>query len=271
MFEEWKFKRTFRKGVRRGGFSDDEIVRLQSCNISEEFRSQFCNREYAEQTAHIKKQIERTRRCSAEQEQELTSIAEIMGINITMSRKIRMARELWAAENGEQLYLENVPSHLLMTWGEQCLFVEQSLLHQRRLPKSGATQHFETSYGSRNPFLDTLPDYQSVDQAPALGDGVLAITTKRLIFDYLEHMITVSFNRVIDVRPLSDGIVVIISDGPEHLFRLPYLHAEYATLVLREVVSNQRHALFGSNFNQNPAGFGRNLNVFARPQISRPF
>jgi hypothetical protein len=190
--------------------------------------------EYMQQTAVLRGQIEIARRISADQEAQLNSIAERLGVEPPLDDNYRIYRELWAAENGEQVYLAPIEAPLLLRPDEQCCFFEPAVWGQitpkgysvfsKTFPMMGASYTIGTA----------IPHHKALDEIRAMATGFLCITNKRLFFDAGALSTTIPFKRLLNVECYSNGIEINKSGEPNDFFQMTPLASQYAYVAIQE-------------------------------------
>lgn len=117
-------RKSLKKVIHRPISNDREEASDKSASspVNNALTSQFLK-----ETAALRGQIEVARRMSPDQEEQLNAIAESLGIVPDLDGNYAKYRELWAAEHGEQVYLDLVDASMPLRVDEQCCFCEPAV------------------------------------------------------------------------------------------------------------------------------------------------
>lgn len=166
------------------------LPEFRSVPRSKAARDEYARRAayFLENTAELRGQIESQRRLSPDQEAALNSLAERLGIEPPVGANYRIFRELWAAENNEQVYLATMDALLPHLAKEQCCFIEPAVWRQPDAHTSAAcsprfsTPFPLTKYASYR--IGSLkPRHRALDGTREMANGTLYITELKLFFD----------------------------------------------------------------------------------------
>ena len=124
------FKKEFKQAVRDGVLSQSEVQELSKHGVDKGFADSVRTKHYLKATESLRNQITKTRRMSPDEEAKLFAIADGLGIEPNLDENYRKFRELWAAENGEQVFLATVAAPVMLKPGEQCCFAAPAIWAQ---------------------------------------------------------------------------------------------------------------------------------------------
>ncbi len=195
---------------------------------------------FLEKTASLRGQIETHRRLSPDQEAMLDGLATDLGIAPPLDANYRLFRELWAAENGGQVYLDMWDTSHPRLSHEQCCFMEPAVWRQPEGYSGNAnSSHFSTpfpltkcaSYRIGN--LEPRP--RPTEGTREMAKGTLYITDFKLFFDSETRCTSVTFNGIHNVECYSNGIEVGKSNGRPEFFQMTALASQYAYMIIHEL------------------------------------
>ncbi len=234
------FKKAFKEAAKDGVLSKAEMRSLGELDVDQAYVNSLRTEHYLKETSKLRSTIEFARRLSPEQEAELMAISERLGIEPRLDGNYEKFRELWAAENGEQVYLPAKEVDVMLKGGEQACFAEPAVWCQMKTVKtlshySGFSTSFKILPGVRYRVGNVKPNYNISEELREKGNGTLYITNKRLIHDGGYKSTNIAFNRIIDVELHNNGIDVSKSSGPNDFFQLSTLNAEFAHMVIQEL------------------------------------
>jgi hypothetical protein len=234
------FKKAFKEAIKDGVLSKAEMQSLSEHDVDQGYVNSVRTEHYLKETAKLRSQVERERRLSPDQESELMAISERLGIEPHLDANYQKFRELWAAENGEQVYLGAIDVDVMLKTDEQACFAEPAVWCQMKTVKtlshySGFSTSIRILPGVRYRVGNIKPNYNISEEMRAKGDGTLYITNKRLIHDGGFKSTNIAFNRIIDVKLHNNGIDVSKSSGPNDFFQMSMLNAEFAHMVIQEL------------------------------------
>lgn len=234
------FKKAFKEAAKDGVLSKAEIRSLGEHDVDQGYVDLVRIKHYLKETSKLRNQIEKDRRMSPEQEGELHAVAERLNLEPNLDATYQKFRELWAAENGEQVYLSAIEAHIMLKGGEQACFAEPAVWCQMKTVKtlshySGFSTSFKVLPGVRYRVGTIKPNYNVSEELRAKGDGTLYITNKRLIHDGGFKSTSITFARIIDVDVHTNGIEVSKSSGPNDFFQMSLLNAEFAHMAIQEL------------------------------------
>lgn len=200
-----------------------------------------CRAEYfLKETAAIRGKVESERRLNPNQEAVLKELAERLGIAPPLDENYRVFRELWAAENNEQVYLALKEVPIQLRPDEQCCFSEPAVWRQPNPHNSGAnTSRFSTAFplakfaGYR--IGSVKPRYRALDGTREMATGSLYITNLKLFFDSGGLSTAITFNGIANVECYSNGMEVGKSNGRTEFFQMTRLSSEYAYMIVQEL------------------------------------
>jgi hypothetical protein len=236
------FKKEFRKAVADGVLSEEESKALTQHDVDQEYADKVRLDHYMKETADLRRTIEKERRMTADQETELHTIAKKLNITPQFDRSYAMFRELWAAVNGEQVFLAPVDADVLLKDEEECVFAEPAQWGQiktimTRAGSAGFSTSIRLMKGVSYRIGNYRPHYTESEGLKQQATGTLYITNKRLIFHGDKRSTSITVNRIIDVQPFNNAISVSKSTGPNDFFLMSELAAEYAVLVLEKILN----------------------------------
>lgn len=234
------FKNEFKQAVKDGVLSKAEQRSLSEHDVDQSYVDSVRKDHFLKETASLRKEIEKVRRMSPQQEAELHAIAERLGIEPQLDDMFQKFRELWAAENGEQVYLPAIEVDVMLKGDEQACFAEPAVWCQMKTVKtlshySGFSTSIRIMPGVRYRVGNVKPNYNVSEELREKGDGILYITNKRLLHDGGFKSTNIAFNRIIDVEVHANGIEVSKSSGPNDFFQMSLLNAEFAHMVIQEL------------------------------------
>lgn len=188
-------------------------------------------------TAPMIAEFTATRRLSPAQEAELATVANRLGINLELDDTIEMCRELWAWENGEQVYLAEAASPILLKSGETCCFTAPAVWKQMKIVKTRiGSRGFSTSFrimkGVSYRVSNLKPVYSEAEGLAVVDVGSLSLSNKRLTFAGNQRSTSINHGRILDVQLYQDGIEVSKSSGKHDFFLMSPIAAEYAVMAL---------------------------------------
>jgi hypothetical protein len=195
---------------------------------------------FLETTAALRDQIESQHRLSPDQEAALNGLAERLGIESPVDANYRIFRELWAAENNEQVYLTTVdalPPHLAK---EQCCFIEPAVWRQPDAQHTGTSSpRFSAPFPLKKCASYRIgslkPRHRALDGTREMATGKLYITELKLFFDSETLSTSTTFNGIVNVECYSNGIEVGKTNGRSDFFQMASLASEYAYMIIHEL------------------------------------
>ena len=192
--------------------------------------------QFMKETAALRGQIEISRRMSPDQETQLTSIAERLGVEPQFDDNYRKYRELWAAEHGEQVYLAPIDAPIFLRPDEQCCFYEPAVWGQvKPIGYSVFSATFPIINGVGYRIGTEKPRYKALDEIQEGATGSLCITSKRLFFDGGALSTTILFKRLSNVECYSNGIEVGKTSEQNDFFQMTPLASQYAYMAIQEI------------------------------------
>lgn len=234
------FKKAFKEAAKDSVLSKAEMRSLGELDVDQAYVNSLRTEHYLKETSKLRNHIELERRMSPEQEAELHGIAERLSVEPRLDSTFKKFRELWAAENGEQVYLPAIEADVMLKGDEQACFAEPAIWCQMKTVKtlshySGFSTSIKILPGVRYRVGNIKPNYNVSEEMRAKGDGILYITNKRLIHDGGFKSTNIAFNRIIDVELHNNGIDVSKSSGPNDFFQMSMLNAEFAQMIIQEL------------------------------------
>ena len=234
------FKKEFKQAARDGVLTQSEIQELSKHDVDQTFANEVRTTHYLKETESLRNEIMKTRRMSPKQEAQLFAVADGLHLEPNLDENYRKFRELWAAENGEQVFLAPVEAPVMLKQGEQCCFSAPAIWAQLKTVKtrvgySGFSTSFRIAKGLSYRIGTVKPKYNVSEQMKQLSSGTLYITNKRLFLDGDGQSTTITFNRILNVEPVGDGLEVSKSSGQNDFFQMTPLDAEYAFVVIQEL------------------------------------
>ena len=195
---------------------------------------------FLEHTATLRGQVESHRRLSADQEAILNGLAESLGIDTPLDENYLIYRELWAAENDEQVYLavvENAHPHLAR---EQCCFMEPAVWrHPDNNDSLAGGARFSTPFPLTKyaSYLigSVQPRYRAVEGTREMASGTLYITGLRLFFDSETLSTSINFSGIVNVECYANGLEVGKATGRTEFFQMTALASQYAYMIIQEL------------------------------------
>ena len=234
------FNKAFKEAAKDGVLSNAEMRSLGEHDVDQGYVDSVRIKHYLKETSGLRKQIEQDRRLSPQQEAELHAVAERLNLEPNLDATFQKFRELWAAENGEQVYLPAIEADIMLKGDEQACFGEPAIWCQMKTVKtyshySGFSTSFKVLPGVRYRVGNIKPIYNVSEELRAKGDGMLYITNKRLIHDGGFKSTNIAFNRIINVEVHTNGIEVSKSSGPNDFFQMSLLNSEFAHMAIQEL------------------------------------
>ena len=194
--------------------------------------------QFLKETAALRGQIEIARRMSPVQEEQLTAIAERLGTEPGLEGNYAKFRELWAAEHGEQVYLNLVDAPVPLRADEQCCFCEPAVWSRLKDSQSRYSV-FSNIYPIQNGAvyrIGGLPHYhKSLQELAEIAVGNLIITDKRLLFDGGAISTSIIFQKVLNVECYTNGIELSKAEEGNLFFQMTPLASEYAYMLIQEM------------------------------------
>lgn len=234
------FRKEFKQAVKDGVLSKAEQRSLSEHNVDQGYVDSVRKDHFLRETASLRKEIEELRRMSPEQEAELHAIAERLAIEPNLDEMFHKCRELWAAENGEQIFLSPRHVPVMLKGDEQCCFCEHAIWGQMKTVKtlshySGFSASFRLMKGVSYRVGNVRPKYNVNEQLKLMGEGELYITSKRMFLDGGGRSTTITFNRILNVELHENGLEISKTSGQNDFFEMSPLNAEYAHMVIQEL------------------------------------
>lgn len=237
--KRWVLKEEFKK-IGSDGFGQLPDGGVMPQPEVEETANTLRTNHFLKETAALRGQIEIERRMNPDQEAQLSAIAEYLGIEPPLDENYRKFRELWAAENGEQVYLAPVDVPILLRPDEQCCFSEPAIWEQLKVTNTrDGYSSFSTTFpimkGASYRIGSLKPRYRNLDGIKEMAVGSLYITNKRLFFDGGSLSATITFNGIVNVECYSNGIEVGKINDRNDFFQMTPLSSEYAYMIIQEI------------------------------------
>ncbi|HUQ38297.1 MAG TPA: hypothetical protein VM144_18150 [Aestuariivirga sp.] len=195
---------------------------------------------FLEESAALRGQVEAERRLSPDQEAELLALAERLGIEPPLDADYQIFRELWAAENNEQVYLVPREVPIPLRPEELCCFSEQAVWRQPDPhPSSAGLSRFSMAFP-----LTKLASYRisgissrhrPLDSTREMATGSLHITNLKLFFDSGSLSTTITFNGLANIECYANAIEVGKCNGRSDFFQMTRLSSEYAYMIVQEL------------------------------------
>ena len=195
---------------------------------------------FLKHTAALRGQVETQRRLSPDQEAVLNGLAERLCIDPSPDANYRIFRELWAAENNEQVYLETVETSHPHLSGEQCCFSEPAVWRQPHPHNSGASllrfsMAFPLTKLASYRIGSLKPRHRTFEGTREMAMGTLHITELKLFFYSETHSTSLTFNGIVNVECYSNGIEVGKANGRTEFFQMTTLASQYAYMIIQEL------------------------------------
>ncbi len=234
------FKKAFKEAAKDGVLSKSEMRSLGEHDVDKAYADSVRTAHFMKETAALRAKIEKTRRISPQEQAMFFAIAEALGIEAQFDASYQKCRELWAAENGDQVYLPAIEADIMLKGDEQVCFAEAAVWCQMKTVKtlshySGFSTSFKILPGVRYRVGTIKPNYNVSEELRAKGDGTLYITNKRMIHDGGFKSTNITFNRIIDVEIHTNGIEVSKSSGPNDFFQMSPLNTEFAHMAIQQL------------------------------------
>lgn len=170
----------------------------------------------------------------------LNDLTDRLCIEPSVDANYRIFRELWAAENDEQVYLTTIDAPLPHLSQEQCCFAEPAVWRQPDAYISGASlSHFSCAFP-----LTKLASYRisgisshhrQLDGSREMAAGALYITNQKLFFDSGSLSTAITFTGLTNIECYANGIEVGKSNGRTDFFQMTRLSSEYAYMIVQEL------------------------------------
>lgn len=194
---------------------------------------------FLQETAALRGQIEAERRMSPGQEAHLHAVACHHGIAPRLGCDYQKFRELWAAENGEQVYLASLEAPIPLRADEHCCFLEPTIWGHLKVINSPASYSvFSTTFpierGASYRIGSLRPRHKILDSVKEMAIGSLCITNQRLIFEGGAHSTNITFHGIVNIECYSNGIEVAKTNGRSDFFQLATLASEFAYMIIQE-------------------------------------
>lgn len=244
-FEKRAFKKEFNRAVRDGFLDEEEKRQLESYKVDRSFADSVRTKHFLKISKPLRDKISTTMRMSPQQEEELNKIAHGLGIDMNQDQSFLMARELWASDHGEEVFIQPVDVNIILKPREQCFlradaqWLQKKAVHQR-VGYSGFSKSVHIAKGLNYRIGTVRPRYRDTIETKSIVVGHIYITDQRIIFEGEGKSTNITFNRLIEVKPYGDGIELVKTSGQDDFFHMAPLQGEYAILVVHSITSSQR-------------------------------
>lgn len=195
---------------------------------------------FLETTSVLRGQIETCRRLNPDQVATLNDLADCLHIDLPLEPNYRIFRELWAAENNEQVYLATIDARLPHLSQEQCCFAEPAVWRQPNASNPlisrpcFSTPFPLTKFASYH--IGSLePRYRAFEGTREMATGTLFITDFKVFFDSAALSTSITFNGLVNVECYSNGLEVGKSNGRSEFFQMTTLASEHAYMIIQEL------------------------------------
>lgn len=212
--------------------------------MDQSFADALRTKHFLKVTKPLPESISKTSRTSPQQEDELSGFAKNLGIDLSSDPKFRMARELWAADHGEQVILQPIDVHMILWPREKCYLHARAECLQKKSDHQvrgfyGFFRFIRIGLGRR--VGNVLPLYKDTAETKTIAKtGHIFITDQRIIFEGGGKSMNVAFNQLLEIKPFRDGIELVKTGDQNDFLRMTQLQSEYATLVLQTVTGSPR-------------------------------
>ena len=195
---------------------------------------------FLKETAALRGHVEAERRLNPDQEAELLELAKRLAIEQLLDANYQIYRELWAAENNEQVYLAPREAPIPLRPDEQGCFSEPAVWRQPNPNNSGGVN---SSFSMAFP-LTKLTSYRiggvsarhrPLDGSREMAAGSLYITNLKLFFDSGGLSTAITFNGLANIECYANGVEVGKSNGRTEFFQMTRLSSEYAYMIVQEL------------------------------------
>jgi hypothetical protein len=240
-------QRAFKKGLKKaaadGVVTRAEAQALEAMGVDREFADKAKTEQYQKAIAPIMKEIKKTLRISADQEAQLVQIARNLDIDASFDDTFMMCRELWAAENGEEVRLSPVEADVMLQKGEVCYLNQPATWAQIKTVKtragySGFSTSIRLMKGVSYRVGNIAPYFTSAEQLVRKDVGTLYLTSKRLFFVGGNGSTSVNLSRIGGIEAHVDGIEVTKDRGANDAFLMPQLPSEFCAMAVQQLLSS---------------------------------
>ena len=195
---------------------------------------------FMKETATLRGQAEAERRLKPDQEAELRQLAQSLGIEPPLDGNYQIFRELWAAENDEQVYLAPREVPIPLRSDEQCCFSEPAVWrqpgpHNLGANISGFSMAFPLTKLASYRISGVSSRHRALDGTREMATGSLYITNLKLFFDSGGLSTAITFNGLANIECYANGIEVGKSNGRTEFFQMTRLSSEYAYMIVQEL------------------------------------
>ncbi len=211
------------KTALRLGLKEDEIDKLRLKEIEDAFKP-------------LKARIYETAHVTDEDLLYLGDLSRKYHITIAQEPALKMCREIYLMEvKGENPLVTSEPAELMLDPGELLYFSTPSGWGQLRSKTSaygGMSISLRTGIRGVRFRLGQLTPLRT-EELTLLAQGVLHITSKRLLFNGDRRNTTVSFGRIVGTSLFSDAVEIEKSTGRSDYFFMTALHGRYVSAVVQ--------------------------------------
>lgn len=236
------FKKEFDRAVEDGILTKAESQSLESHGVDQAFVNKTRTEHYLKVTEALRREIEGSQRMSPAQEAQLLEFAENLGITPQFDDNYQIFRELWAADNGEEIHLAPIDVDILLQNGEVCVFSQSATWAQVKTMKtrsgySGFSTSVRLVKGVSYRVGNYKPHYTESEQLQVQDAGRLFLTNKRIFFKGDKKSTTIQLGRIIDVEPYTDGLEVTKDRGTNDSFLMARVHSEFCCMALQQMLA----------------------------------
>jgi hypothetical protein len=211
------------KAASRLGLKDDEIDKLRLKELEESVKP-------------LKARIYETAYFTDEDMAFLRALSRKLHITIEQEPALQMCREIYLMEvKGENPLVPSEPTELMLDRGE-VLYVSTpsgwGQLRSKTSGYSGMSVSLPTGIRGVRFRLGQLTPLRT-EELTLLAQGVLHVTSKRLVFNGDRRNTTVPFGRIIGTSLFRDAVEIEKSTGRSDYFFMDALHVRYVSAVVQ--------------------------------------
>ncbi len=237
------FKRELRRATADGVLTPLEIRALDAIGVDQDFAQKTRKEQFLALTAPIREEVQKTLRLTPQQEEQLTEIGENLKVEVDFDDTFVMCRELWRAENGEELRLTPTEADIILQKGEVCYFSQMATWAQlktvmTRTGYSGFSTSVRIMKGVSYRVGNIAPRFAASEQLQSKDAGILYLTNRRLFFKGDKRSTSIALPRILAVEPYVDGIEVTKDRGTNDAFLMPRLSAEFCSMAVQQLLAH---------------------------------
>lgn len=229
-----------------GVLTDNEYETLKAkaseLQVSEDVIDKARYKDFEKRTKSIITEVQKTRRYSPAQEDEIKRIANNLQVIPQIDHNFEICRKLWSYENNGTLEKEIHDVPIILKKGEECYFsTSATWLQVKKVTQhkgyAGASLGFRVAKGVRFSVGRGIPVKNTYEEMQPLSDGEIYITNKRIIFDGVKKSTNVTYGRLIQLELYQNGVEIRKTTGKPDFFEIPEIYAEYISAIAHDVLN----------------------------------